>query len=190
MSDAPVHVRTIRVEARKVSDDELEVHGTLVDERPDGARWFGGEQRTEIHNMTAALRVRYPDFIITQVSGGMATHPYTICPDAVPPLQALVGLSVTRGFSRAVQELFGRENGCAHLTALILSMAPVARQGAGAVFREQPRFPTEEAELWFINSCQAWRQDGPLHTLLKRKDSAGLRAMSARNPKATPRTEA
>ncbi|MFQ5829901.1 MAG: DUF2889 domain-containing protein [Candidatus Methylomirabilia bacterium] len=186
MSDQPVHVRTIRVEVRKVSDDEVEVQGAVLDERPQGARWFGEERGTEIHNMTVTFRVRYPDFTITQASGSMTTHPYTICPEAVLPLRQLVGLSVSRGFSRAVQERLGREKGCAHLTALILSMAPVAKQGVGAAFRADSRVPTDEADLWFVNSCQAWRQNGPLHTVLKRRDREGFRALSARTPKATP----
>lgn len=182
MNDAPVHVRTLRMEARKLGDSELEVRGTLLDERPDGgARWFEAEQRREIHRMTVTLRVRYPDFTVTQVSAEMATHPYTICPDAVPALDRLVGLSVARGFNRAVQERIGREQGCAHLTALVLAMAPVVKQAAGAAFRANRDLPSEREDLWFINSCQAWRRDGPLHTLLKRGDAAGLRAMSARS---------
>ena len=110
----------------------------------------------------------------------MATYPYTICPDAAPPLQQLVGLSVARGFNRAVQELIGREKGCAHLTALILAMAPVVKQGAGSAFRgEQPALANPD-DLWFINTCQAWRKDGPLHSRLKGGDVEGIRAMSAR----------
>ena len=36
-------------------------------------------------------------------------------------------------------------------------------------------------DLWFINTCHAWRGDGPLHSLLKRGDVEGLKSMSARS---------
>jgi hypothetical protein len=110
----------------------------------------------------------------------MDVHPYTLCGDAVPPLHQLVGLSVIRGFTREVNERFGRQLGCAHLTALIQAMAPVVKQGAGAAFHEDEELPRADQDLWFVNSCQAWREDGPLHDRLKAGDIRGLRAFSAR----------
>ena len=99
----PVHVRTIRCQARQVGEDTLEVVGRLV----------------------------------------------------VPPLQELVGLSVARGFTRAVNERVGRERGCAHMVALIHAMAPVVKQGAGAGRDEDTQPPPPEGEAWFVDSCQA-----------------------------------
>ena len=108
----PIQVRTIRAEAWKVSDTELEVTGRLVDDRPQGGpRWFDEGQGPTIHDMRVTLRVRHPDLVITRASGGMDTHPYTLCPEALPPLQQLVGLSVAQGFTRAVNERFGRQAG-------------------------------------------------------------------------------
>jgi hypothetical protein len=181
MSETVVHVRAIRMEARRVGDEELEVQGSLVDERPDGApRWFSEERGTEVHNMTVTLRVSYPDFTITGISARMATYPYTICPEASQPLQQLVGVSVAHGFNRAVLERIGREKGCAHLTSLILAMGPVVKQGAGAAFRGEKRIPTDTDSLWFINTCHAWLKDGPLHSFLKTGNIEGIKAMSAR----------
>jgi hypothetical protein len=186
MSDAqksrPVHVRTIHVEVAAVGEHELEVTGTLVDERPPGnGKWFGATPPPVIHDMRLGLRVRHPDLVITAVRGEMASHPYTICPDALPSLQQLVGLSVARGFTREVNERFGRQRGCAHLTALIHAMAPAVRQGAGVAFGEQDT-PAAEVPPWFVNSCQAWRENGPLHRLVGAGDEAGLRALSAFPP--------
>jgi hypothetical protein len=182
MTELPIHVRTIRIEARRVGPDELEVTGRLVDDRPQGGpRWWGVQQDVTIHDMSLTLRVRYPDLTITAVGGTMATHPYTVCPDAVPPLQTLVGLSVAQGFTRAVNERFGRQQGCAHLTALLHAIGPVVRQGAGAAFRDESAVPRPQ-DLWFVNTCQAWREDGPLAHRLRAGDVEGLRALSARRP--------
>ncbi|MBI2563758.1 MAG: DUF2889 domain-containing protein [candidate division NC10 bacterium] len=181
----PVQVRTIRAEAWRVSDDEIDVTGRLVDDRPAGGpHWWGEDQGATIHDMTLTIRVRHPDLVITRASGSMASHPYTLCPDALPPLQRLVGLSVARGFTRAVNERFGRQLGCAHMTALIQALGPVVRQAAGAAFRDEAAPPRPDRDLWFVNTCQAWRERGPLHARLAQGDLEGLKALSARTPRA------
>ncbi len=183
MTPGPIHVRTIRVEAVRVGADELEVTGRLVDERPQGGpRWFGIDQEPTIHDMSVTVRVRHPDLTIMAVSAGMAVHPYTVCGEAVAPLQQLVGLSVGPGFTRAVNERFGRHQGCAHLTALLHAIAPVVRQGAGAAFRSAGAPPRAGRDLWFIGTCQAWREQGPLATRLRSGDLEGIRALAARRP--------
>lgn len=177
----PVHVRRITAEAWRVSENELDVTGRLLDDRPGGGpRWFGADQGTTIHDMTLTIRVRYPDLVITRASGHMPTHPYTLCPDALPPLQQLVGLSVARGFTRAVNERFGRQAGCAHMTALIQALGPVVRQAAGAAFRDEDAPPRPDRDIWFVNTCQAWREHGPLHARLVQGDIEGMKALSAR----------
>jgi hypothetical protein len=192
MTPEPAQVRTIRVSATRVAEHELEVTGHLVDERPvgTGVDWLDDGHGAVIHDMRLTIRVRHPDLVITAVSGTMAEHPYTLCPDALPPLQQLVGLSVARGFTRAVNERFGRQHGCAHLAALVHAMAPVVRQGAGVAFHAA--IPPSDArnalrraarDPWFVNSCQAWREDGPLHRQLAAGDMEGMRALSARGRK-------
>lgn len=175
-----IHVRTIRIEATRVGEHELEVTGRLVDDRPQGSEsWFGRPYGPTIHDMSLTIRVRYPDLVITHVDGGMTAHPYTICRDAVPGLDRLVGISVAQGFTRAINERLGRQRGCAHLTALIHAIAPVVRQGAGAAFRDDGDLPSAERDLWFIDTCQAWRADGPLAARLRAGDVAGLQALSS-----------
>jgi hypothetical protein len=176
-----VQARTITAEAWRVSDHEIDVTGRLVDDRPAGGpRWFGESQGSVIHDMTLTLRVRHPDLVITAVSGGMRIHPYTLCPDALPALQRLVGLSVARGFTRAVNERLGRQAGCSHMTALVQALGPVVRQAAGAAFHDEDEPPRADRDLWFVNTCQAWRENGPLHTKLLQGDIEGMRALSAR----------
>lgn len=179
------HIRTIRAECRRVGEDEIEVTGRLLDERPhetpfSKGGWADEEQGRIVHDMTLTIRVRHPELVITAAQGRMDHRPYTLCTDAVPPLQQLVGLSVMKGFLRAVNERFGRQLGCAHMTALIHAMAPVVKQGAGATFLEDESMPRPGTDLWFVNTCQAWREDGPLHERVRAGDRQGLRALSAR----------
>lgn len=177
----PIHRRTITIDAFESGGSELTVEGNLVDERPQGGpAWFGGEGPRVIHDMRVSLTVRFPELAILRAEGGMAAHPYGICRDALPPLEGLIGVPVGPGFTRAVNERFGRQLGCSHLTALIQAMAPVVRQAAGAAFAEKKGSPPDPGERWFINTCQAWREGGPLHTLLEKGDAEGLRAAHMR----------
>jgi hypothetical protein len=163
----PVHVRTIRIEAVEVAGvgegPALRVRGSLEDRRPRGAPDWIEHDGDVIHHMEVALTVSWPALGISAIEGVMRTFPHAgVCPDALPPLQSLVGVTVGPGFTRAVNERIGRERGCTHVTALILAMGPVVRQGAGAAFG----FAAPGAAggtPWFVNSCQAWREGGPLH---------------------------
>jgi hypothetical protein len=175
----PLHTRTIRMDAVRVGDTEIQVTGRLLDERAEPEDWFGVPSGLVIHDMRVTLRVRHPDLVITAASAAMDARPYTLCTDAVEPLQRLVGLSVARGFTRAVNERLGRARGCAHLTALVHAIAPVVRQAAGVAFRGTGQAPDPSSDLWFVDTCQAWREGGPLHTRLVANDVEGLRALSA-----------
>jgi hypothetical protein len=162
-----VHVREIRIDAVETVASEdaaasLRIHGALTDHRPRNMPDWIEHDGDVIHHMEVTLTVGWPDLVITAIEGTMRTVPHPgVCPDAVPPLQSLVGVAVGRGFTRAVNERIGRERGCTHVAALIQAMGPVVRQGAGAAFGFVK--PGSGAMPWFINSCQAWREGGPLH---------------------------
>jgi len=163
----PVHVRTIRIDAAEATSQGdvrvLRVRGTLEDRRPQGVPDWIQHDGDVIHHMEVTLTVTWPDLVLATVDGTMRTFPHAgVCPDALPPLQSLVGVAVGPGFTRAVNQRIGREQGCTHITALILAMGPVVRQGAGAAFGfTAPGDP--HGTPWFVNSCQAWREGGPLH---------------------------
>jgi Protein of unknown function (DUF2889) len=163
----PVHVRTIRIDAVECAAGSdpvaLRVHGSLEDRRPRGVPGWIQHDGDVIHHMEVTLTVGWPDLVVTAIDGAMRSFPHAgICPDALPPLQSLVGIAVGAGFTRAVNERIGRDRGCTHVAALILAMGPVVRQGAGAAFGfATPGDP--RGTPWFVNSCQAWREGGPLH---------------------------
>jgi Protein of unknown function (DUF2889) len=163
----PVHVRTIRIDAAEAEARGdvrvLRVRGTLEDRRPQGVPDWIQHDGDVIHHMEVTLTVTWPALAVVGIDGVMHTFPHAgVCPDALPPLQSLVGVTVGPGFTRAVNQRIGRERGCTHVAALILAMGPVVRQGAGAAFGfTAPGDP--HGTPWFVNSCQAWREGGPLH---------------------------
>jgi len=118
--------------------------------------------------------------VIMRAEATLEIHPHTACPRIEDHYQALVGLSISRGFTNKVRELFGGPRGCTHTTALIQAMAPVAvqcfwsmrastarRTGLDRPFAPAADGPHDEADetadaAWKYNlgSCHVWAADG------------------------------
>ena len=97
----------------------------------------------------------------------MQTFPHAECTDIEPEFRDLIGLSVGRGYSGAVQERFGRERGCSHLEFLARAIGPVVMQGltssaAWQVEKGDGEHPMREGGFSFLaNTCHLWTEDGP-----------------------------
>jgi hypothetical protein len=94
--------------------------------------------------------------------------PHAECTDIEPSFRDLIGLSVARGYSSAVQERLGRQRGCSHLEFLARAIGPVVMQGvtssaAWQVERGDGEHPMrEEGGFGFLtNTCHIWTEDGP-----------------------------
>jgi hypothetical protein len=107
----------------------------------------------------------------------LETHPHDECPRIEPRYGELVGLSIARGFTQRVRELFGGPRGCTHTTALLQAMAPVAIQstwsmraliaraaGGGGEPVGPPRRMTAEERRDALRSnlgtCHVWDPEG------------------------------
>jgi hypothetical protein len=151
-----------------------------MDVKPPGMYVSGDPEPLTIHHMVIELRVRYPDLIITDASLVFEDHPHVECTRITEHYKNLVGLSIARGFTHKVRELFGGPRGCTHSTALLQAMAPAVVQatwsmrlrsdGAEPVrFREPPT--PEERERMFrgnLNTCHVWDEDGEHVAALRR----------------------
>jgi hypothetical protein len=161
----PVHRRTIAMEVF-VRDEHFVVVGTLHDERP----WAGGEfGPRHLHRMELGVVVRRADMCIVDAAADMKTFPHAECTDIEDAFGDLVGLSVARGYSGAVQERFGRQRGCSHLEFLARAIGPVVVQAmtsaaAWQVEKGDGQYPAGEGEgrlTWLTNTCHVWAEDGP-----------------------------
>src|SRR4051812_37601593 len=81
-----------------------------------------------MHRMRVELEIEYPALVVCAVQVEFDDFPQTLCPMIADDYGALVGVSITRGFTGRVRELFGGPRGCAHVTALLLAMAPAVVQ--------------------------------------------------------------
>jgi hypothetical protein len=145
-------------------DEHFVVIGTLHDQRP----WADGETAVrDLHRMELGLVVRRSDLVIVDAAADMRAYPHTECTDIEPAFKDLVGLSVARGYTRAVQERFGRQRGCSHLEFLARALGPVVIQAVTSA-ASQRRLRGDATESFsalgqqlLLNTCHVWAEDGP-----------------------------
>ena len=158
-----VHRRTIDMQVFE-REGYLVVIGTLHDQRP----WASGEfgPRT-VHRMELGIVVRRSDLVIVDAEAIMHSFPHAECPTIQDSFSDLVGLSISRGYTNAIQKRFGRERGCSHLEFLARSLGPVVIQAlsASAARRlengEDAGGVLAEGGLqWLTNTCHLWAEGG------------------------------
>jgi hypothetical protein len=169
-----LHDREYRVRAFRKSDEVIVIQGAVRDQKPPGLYLEIDPDPLTIHHMQIELDVAFPSLEILRAEVVFEAHPNETCPDITPHYGKLVGLSIARGFTHRVRELFGGPRGCTHTTALLQAMAPVAVQciwsmRASAAKRSRPvaepgRPPTLEQRraMWSmnLNSCHVWDEHG------------------------------
>jgi hypothetical protein len=166
----PIHVRNYHCEAFAEDDGRMRVRGRLVDDKRQGLGLADGEPLT-IHDMVVELYVTMPDFVIDEVDVEMNVRPYSACRNILDDYQQLVGVSITRGYSRRVRELFGGPQGCSHVGALLQALGPVAVQASWSHVtlhedlgvRGSPMDSTDPEERerrtrLNTNTCHVWRE--------------------------------
>ena len=101
-------------------------------------------------------------------------HPHPACPHVADHYGNLVGLSIARGFTHRIRDLFGGPRGCSHTTALLQAMAPVVMQaylgrriterspGEATPFGKGFSSPEMRAKRveGNRNTCHVWADDG------------------------------
>ncbi len=158
----PLHRRSIEYEAFDAGESLLVV-GRLRDSRP----WAeGGHSIADVHDMELRVTVRISDMTITEASANMHSFPHAECPGIVQAFKDLAGLSVARGYTRAVQTRFGGPRGCTHLEQLARSIGPVvvqavtSRRAQAVSLGLAPELLSAGASPWARDSCHVWAEGG------------------------------
>lgn len=166
-----VHGRDLSFRTYDLGDGRVLVEGRLQDQRhrPRKGEVFQGSFL--VHHMVVRLVVRGPEMRIEALEAEMPRHPREGCAEVLPWTQRLVGIRITRGFTRKVKELIGDTKGCAHLTSLIIAMGPAAVQGYWAAYGvDSKELTAEDPRVRMVtNTCYLWREDGPLLNALRQR---------------------
>jgi Protein of unknown function (DUF2889) len=174
----PVHRRTIEFDAYDEGDN-LSVTGRLRDERP----WAAETDRVEhVHDMDLDVTVRKDDLTITAASATMVRFPHAECPSITGAFEDLVGLCISRGYTRAVQERFGGARGCTHLEQLARTIGPVVIQAMTSTrardrdWQHLDAAPSARPTLFPRNTCHIWAEGGVAEQKLEAGWRPGERA--------------
>ena len=138
------------------------VIGSLHDQRP----WASGQVGPrDVHHMELGIVVRCADLVIVDASATMGRFPHPECPTIEDSFSDLIGVSVARGYTRAVQDRFGRERGCSHLEFLARALGPVVIQAVTAAGAR--RMENGEVDVlagggleWLADTCHIWSENG------------------------------
>lgn len=178
-----LHTRRYETRVYLVAEDEVLVRGALSDTKPPGLYVEDDPEILEIHQMQVELRVQLPSMEIVGAQVGFETHPHESCPRIVEHYEKLIGLSIARGFTHKVRELFGGPRGCTHTTALLQAMAPAVVQSTWSVALTRARKtgqtglgdPAKREQLFAgnLNTCHVWDEDGEHVAELRAGDSPG-----------------
>ncbi|MBL8353006.1 MAG: DUF2889 domain-containing protein [Burkholderiaceae bacterium] len=172
----PVHTRSIVCRSFRRDDAMIDIDGRFIDTRPfDYESDFRGpcQAGSALHNMQVRVTIDRTRHIHALVSA-MPGTPYSGCAGVNPNFQRLVGLSIGRGFRKAMRDRIGGVEGCTHVIALLDAMAAAAVQAfASAAYAPRKPGQPEPVKVWkldaLIDSCHSYRADGEV-----------IRAMRAR----------
>ena len=166
-----IHNRSYDIDSYRIDSNTLRLRGRVTDTKPPGLFVADDPEPLDVHDMTVDLIISFPSFEISAANVVFDTHPHDNCPSIEVAYDQLVGLSIARGFSRRVTELFGGPSGCTHVGALLRAMAPVAIQASYSMPRAEPDYDhrshqerspeqIERDAQFVINSCHVWEETG------------------------------
>lgn len=150
-----------------INDECIIVEGKLTDNHlitVYSAR-KGKHPPDTIHHMVIRVLVKVPSLIIKDIEAEMLRTPHEECADIISVLDSVKGMKIAPGFTAEVKKIFSGTKGCAHLTALLLAMAPAVVQGSWIHITRKPldnNFSSDLIEQFLVDTCQVWRKDGPL----------------------------
>lgn len=181
LEDLPLlHDRTYRVRAYAHGTQHMRLRGMVRDRKPAGLYITDDTKPLVVHHMVVDLVVEFPTLLISEARAVLETHPHEQCPRIQDHYGNLVGLSIMRGYTHKIRELFGGPRGCTHTTALLQAMGPVAVQSIWSLRARGgegepvagPRFMTPEerrASMRFnIDTCHVWAADGEMVAAVER----------------------
>lgn len=171
-----VHTRSIVCRSFRRQDGLIEIDARFLDTRPfDYDSDFRGPcaAGSTLHNLQLRVTLDRKRQIVDLVTAMPAT-PYTGCAGVNPNFQRLLGLSIGRGFRKALRERLGGVEGCTHMLGMLDAVAAAAAQAFGSD-AHAPRAPGEAkpVNVWnldaLVGSCWSYRSDGEELQQLRRR---------------------
>ncbi len=171
-----IHCRKIECNGYRRADGLWDFDAQLVDTKSYGFdnHWRGAVEAGEpVHEMWIRLTIN-DDFVIQDIEAASDATPFEICAEAAPNFAMVKGLTVGPGWKARLRKRLGGAEGCTHLLELLGRMGTVCYQTIFS-YRHRERQKARESEGQpekkpdrrnrkprLLNSCHAWRADGPV----------------------------
>lgn len=154
-----MHHRRVQFTGYQRQDGLWDIEAELLDSKPhafeiegEGA-WAPNEP---IHHMHIRLTID-EQLVVRDIAVAMDTVPHDPCPQAAPPMQAMIGATLGRGWRQAIQQRLGGIQGCTHLRELLFNMATAAFQTLPVAMASRDGQPPPH-----LGQCLAWDFNGPV----------------------------
>lgn len=164
-----IHNRNLDISSYLFDDEHILISGELKEKNLITIYERSGEpiEPNVFHHMQIQFLIKNAELKIVDIHVKIPGAPHDhICREMENSLDKIKGLIIAPGFTAKVKQIAGGIKGCAHLTTLLLSMAPAALQGYW-IFESRGKQKNEEStfeiEKYLIDTCWAWRKDGPLN---------------------------
>jgi len=141
--------------------------GHRFQERISGLGGSTGLEPLAMHHMLIEMTVAFPELVVASIDVRFEIHPHESCPLIADHYAELVGVSIGRGYTHRVRDLFGGPRGCSHTTALLQAMSPVVMQCVRAMETGGPGVAvgderTRQMPSHVKGTCHVWHEDGRL----------------------------
>lgn len=154
------HTRSITCHGFEREDGLWDIEAHMQDVK---AYAFTSEERgevlpgTPVHSMWLRLTVD-GNLTVQAVEAVTEYSPFpSTCPHIASAYQQIVGLTIGPGWTRKIKELLGGVRGCTHLSELL---GPVATTAFQTIVPKRNKTGMRQKAL--VNTCHAFRADGPL----------------------------
>ena len=157
----PVHTRTITLNGYARSDGLFDVDAQLTDTKHYRMiNWPGGvlDAGEFMHDMVVTMTVD-ADGVIRGMNARAQSHPHAVCQQGAGNFSRLVGLSIRKGFMKAVAERLEQRESCTHIRKMLQQMATVAFQSMREA-RQKTYGAAKVDKPVLMDSCIAWASDG------------------------------
>ena len=154
-----LHTREITFQGYAREDGLWDIEAHLRDFKfqpftTGGKTWEPGQA---FHDMWVRITVN-TELVVQAIEVAMDSHPHPECPQVIPPMDALIGTRIGKGWRKTINEHLGGIKGCTHLRELLSNIATAAFQSIpGALFDQDDNKPP-----LYLGTCKSWDFDGPV----------------------------
>ncbi len=168
-----IHNRNLDISSYVIDEEHILLTGEFKERNLITVYEKSGEpiEPNVFHHMQIQLLIKISELKIVDIHSRIPGAPHDdVCREMDNCLDKIKGLIIAPGFTSKVKKNAGGIKGCVHLTTLLLSMAPAVLQGYwifGARDKNRSENSALNLEKYLVDTCWAWRKDGPLAKNLK-----------------------